>query len=98
MIVRLTLAAQADLENVLAWYEGQAPQVVPRFVTAYQALLARLEENPRQFPRTGSRAGVRRAGFTEFPYGLFYRLGKTEVEVFACMHARRHPGHWQRRI
>jgi plasmid stabilization system protein ParE len=64
-------------------------------MAAYRGLLARLEENPRQFPSVHS--NIRRAGFPDFPYGLFYRIGADGVEVFACLHGKRHPRHWQRR-
>ena len=97
MQVRVTLEAHGDVAEAKTWYEVQAAHVVPRFVEAYGRLLARLEQNPHQFPWTRSRPNVRRADFGDFPYGLFFRIGADEVEVFACLHARRHPRRWQRR-
>jgi toxin ParE1/3/4 len=95
MRVRLTSRAASDLAKALDWYDANAPHVKARFLDQYDALTERLAENPRQFPR--ARGEARRAGFDDFPYGLFYRIKADEVEVFACLHAKRHPAHWQRR-
>ena len=95
MRVRLTSRAASDLAKALDWYEANAPHVKARFLDQYDALAYRLAENPRQFPSI--RGEARRAGFRDFPYGLFYRIKATEVEVFACLHGKRHPRHWQRR-
>jgi toxin ParE1/3/4 len=95
MEVRLTLEAHADVADALEWYEAQAPHVVSRFIDEYRALLAQLGRNPRLYPVV--RASVRRAGFSDFPYGLFFRIGSDSVEVFGCIHAKRDPRRWQRR-
>ncbi len=95
MQVRLTLEAHADVADALEWYEAHAPHVVARFIDDYRTLLARLGENPRRYPTL--RADVRRAGFSDFPYGLFFRIGSDWVEVFGCFHAKRDPRRWQRR-
>jgi plasmid stabilization system protein ParE len=95
MEVRLTPRVHAEVAEIVEWYEAHAPHVVPRFMAAYGHLLAHLDDNPSQSPR--ARGKARRAGFHDFPYGLFYRIKADEVEVFACLHAKRHPTHWQRR-
>ena len=93
--VRLTSRASNDLAKVLDWYDANAPHVKARFLDEYDTLTERLIENPHQFPRVRGEAW--RAGFRDFPYGLFYRIKVDEVEVFACLHAKRDPRHWQHR-
>lgn len=95
MRVRVTSAAEADLAAALDWYDTQAPGIGGRFLDEYEAILSRLGDNPQQFPVI--RGDTRRAGFRHFPYGLFFRVRVTLVEVFACFHAGRDPRRWQRR-
>lgn len=33
-----------------------------------------------------------------FPYGLFYRIYGDTIVIVACMHAKRDPQRWQRRL
>ncbi len=58
-----TPAAQADLNSALDWYDAHAPHVVPQFRNTLRAILARIAENPKQFPpeyRQTRRALLRR--------------------------------------
>ena len=48
--VLFTTAARADLDDALKWYEAQAPEIAPQFREALRAVVARVAENPRQFP------------------------------------------------
>lgn len=95
MRIVVTAEAEAELASARDWYDEQTPGTGMRFMTEYRVLLDRLADNPRQFQAI--RGDVRRAGFRHFPYGLFFRLGAAEIEVFACFHASRRPRRWQRR-
>ena len=95
MRVRLTSAAEAELGEALGWYAERAPGAVPRFLEEFESLTRRLAENAHQFPTVHRE--LRRAGFRRFPYGLFFTITATDVEVLACFHASRDPVHWQRR-
>ena len=95
MRLRVTSAAEADLAAALDWYDTQAPGIGPRFLDEYEAILARLGDNPRQFPVI--RGDTRRAGFRHFPYGLFFRIRTNAIEIFACFHASRDPRRWRER-
>ena len=96
MHVRLASPAQAELAAALEWYAAIQPSLSVRFLDEYEGLLERLRENPWQFPAALN--SIRRAAFQHFPYGLFYRVHSTEVEIIACFHARRSPRRWQDRI
>jgi plasmid stabilization system protein ParE len=95
MRVVLTAAATEDLDRAARWYDRQAEGLAARFLDEYEALIARLADNPLLFPTI--RGATHWAGFRRFPYGLFFRLRDHQVEVFACFHARRDPARWQRR-
>lgn len=94
--VRLTSVAEAELADALAWYSLHAPGETGRFLDELEALLARLEDNPFQFPAVAGEA--RRAGFRRYPYGLFFVVRADEVWVFACFHASRSPRRWRDRL
>lgn len=96
MRVRITSAAESDLAAALDWYDAEAPDLGPRFLDEYEAILGRVAANPLLFQTIFG--DVRRAGFRHFPYGLFFRVRAAEGEVFACFHASRHPRRWRRRV
>jgi plasmid stabilization system protein ParE len=95
MDVHVTPAAENDLADALNWYDNNAPGVGLRLLDEFDALISRIAEGPRQFPRV--QTGVHRAGFRDFPYGLFYSVARDRVTVFACVHTSRDPLIWQRR-
>ena len=66
--VRLSAGAQHDVEDTVAWYEGQRVGLGGRFVAALDRLIDRVSENPQQFPVIVARwcAGFR------MPYTLLY--------------------------
>ena len=96
MRVRFTSPAEAELAEALDWYAERAPSAVTGFLDELESLTRRLAENPHRFPIVHRE--VRRAGFKRFPYGLFFVISATDVEVLACFHARCAPIHWQHSI
>lgn len=96
MPVVLTSAAERDVAAVLDWYDAQAPGTGRHFLDALESLLERIAAAPRQFQKV--RGEVRRAGIRRFPYHLYFRVRSERVEVFACLHARRSPISWHRRV
>lgn len=95
MRVRLTSAAEAELDDAVAWYGGIREGLAARFLDEFERLLERLRDNPQQFPCV--RRDIRRVGFRRFPYGLVFRILPGEVEIVACFHDRRDPHQWQQR-
>ena len=63
--VLFTAAARADLDDALKWYEARAPEIAPQFREALRAVVARIAENPRQFPASPHQ--TRRALLRRFP-------------------------------
>jgi plasmid stabilization system protein ParE len=93
--VFFTAAARADLAHALAWYEEREPVIVPQFLEALRTVVARIANNPRQFPHAPNQ--TRRAMLRRFPYLLIFREAGGAAYVVAIFHMSRDPLTWQRR-
>ena len=93
--VRLSAGAQHDVEDTVAWYEGQRVGLGGRFVAALDRLIDRFSENPQQFPVIEPE--VRRALVRRFPYAVYFIVSSDHIAVIAVLHVRRYPQEWQRR-
>lgn len=88
-------AARAEVVEAADWYKAHAPAAAARFVGEVEIVVARIAENPLQFPVVFK--GLRRARLRRFPYGLFFRVEEAGVHVLACFHSNREPRRWQKR-
>ena len=61
-------AAAADIENAMLWYEGQSPGLGGDFLTAVDATLNRIREQPAIFAKIHRDA--RRALIHKYPYAM----------------------------
>jgi len=91
-----TAAASADLTEAQDWYEAKVRGLGLKFLAAIDALVNRVVASPRQFPVVHK--SVRRALSHRFPYALFFIEDGDTLLVIACMHSRRDPSEWQRRV
>lgn len=57
--------------------------------------VVRAAAEPERYPVV--RGDVHRVLVSPFPYGLFYRVVRTQVIVVACYHLRRDPRGWHGR-
>jgi plasmid stabilization system protein ParE len=92
---RLTPEAEADLAEVVRWYQSHGVQIVERFRRAVTSGLALIDQYPSGQPvlyRT-----VRRVLVPRFPYVLLYYLDPDGPVVFGCFHSARDPRSWQER-
>jgi plasmid stabilization system protein ParE len=89
-------AAAADVEEAYSWYERQRLGLGEEFLGVIDAGLSEIAAHPLrcaiQFRDT------RRFLLTRFPYAIFYRVYPNAIVVVACMHGRRHPLRWRRRV
>jgi len=95
MILRLRRRALADVEGAITWYSQQGSTLGERFLADFNRVLSWVEENP--FLYAERYRGVRRAGFPDFPYGLFFRVQGQNIDVIAVTADARNPAVWQRR-
>jgi len=88
--------AEIDITEAAVWYERQSPGLGWDFTRVVDACLADISRNPLRFPEV--RKGARRALIRRFPFAVFFVVDDQTVRVIACLHARRDPGSWQRRL
>ena len=87
--------AKADIREAARWYERQRIGLGRTFVQQIDTLLDLIRLNPMQYQIVYRE--VRRAIPRRFPYGVFYRIGGSEILVFAVVDLHRDPSIWQDR-
>jgi len=58
--------------------------------------ITEIEETPMRWPE--SEPSVRRFLFSRFPYKLYYRVGRTSIDIIAVAHSSREEGYWRDRL
>lgn len=98
MIAALIVLPAARLELIAAqdWYEQASVGLGGAFRSEADRQIARILENPRQFPI--ALRDVRRARLQRFPYALFFRERTDNVFLIACFHGSREPFVWTPRL
>ena len=95
MSVRLLAAAQAELDEAINWYEGQAPGLGAAFLLEAVKAFRRIEQYPDAWhPMT---AEIRRCRLARFPYGVIYAQRQDGILILAVAHLHREPMHWRNR-
>jgi plasmid stabilization system protein ParE len=92
--VRLTSAAERDLQEAARWYRAEAPHVVPRFRLRVREALQRIGDNPLHYPIVHGE--VRHALVHGFRHVIFFRIVDS-IQVIAILHSSRDPQLWQNR-
>ncbi len=93
--VELSLEAEDDVAKAVAWHEKKSTGLGTSLLTEIRRALERLSDYPESFPEM--RLGVRRSPVRRFPYGVFYRVRNSTVEVVGIFHNHRSPKIWQKR-
>jgi plasmid stabilization system protein ParE len=85
-------AAVRELQEIVYYYEAHLIGLGIDFLDELQ----RLENYLIEFPESGTPYlnSYRRILFVRFPYSLFYRLQKKQIEIMAIAHQHRRPGYW----
>jgi plasmid stabilization system protein ParE len=89
MIVVLTDAAEADLEEIAGWIARDSPERALSFVAELRQRCESLEQAPLAYslvPRY-EHAGVRRRVYRD--YLIFYRISEDTIEVLHVLHGAR---------
>lgn len=83
---RLDVSSEAELEifEAALRYERERADLGFRFEAEVNALLARVVENPFQFPAIEE--GARRGLVRDFPYGVFFTVEGDIITVLAVLH------------
>lgn len=84
--VRVTAAAERDLEAALIWYETQRPGLGAELLAEVSQLLKRMESSPKAW--LVRYRNLRRALVKRFPFALWYQESESELLVIAVIHLR----------
>lgn len=97
MTVRLLEVACQELDEAVAYYNGQASGLGDAFLLETIAAIDRIRRFPLAWhPLSES---TRRCRLRRFPYGLIYHHDeKGEVLIVAVAHLHRRPDYWRERI
>ena len=104
MITRFVVRpeAEADVAEGYRWYEGESPGLGDRFLAAVDAAMDGVRDAPQHYAVVHREPDVivRRARLQRFPYAVFFIWDEAAnaTSVIACMHARRDPQRWLRRV
>ena len=96
MNVRFLTLAQQEVDDAVAWYDGQAAGLGQEFLDELDRAVRRALAFPMSCPEI--EPGVRRCLFARFPYGLIYGVDRETVVVVAVAHLHREPRYWVDRI
>ena len=89
-------AAEQDIAEAYAWYEGRRVGLGEEFLGCVEACSEALRRTPDMHPvvhETYRRALVRR-----FPYAIFYEYVEGTVTVYGVFHTSRDPNKWRQRF
>jgi hypothetical protein len=85
-----------DAEAAARWYEAQQPGLGKAFTDSVELALEGILHDPLLLPlvyKHYHRKIVRR-----FPYMVLYKVEVATIYVVACMHMRRNPRSWRKRL
>ena len=89
-------AAEADMAEAALWYESRSIGLGAEFLRAVETSLEEIRRSPERFPEVYR--GARRALLRRFPYAAYFVATDASIRVFACIHVKRAPRRWQRRM
>lgn len=101
MKVRVLSEAETEACAAADWYWVHNREQALKFVDAYEAALAEIEQDAERFPLLETVApefNVRRVKFKKFPHLMIFRISSDEVVVGAVAHPARDPEYWKARL
>lgn len=96
MRLRLLSVAEAELAEVLAYYEEKEAGLGRRFYLEFRLAVERMQAHPRAWLSLSP--NTRRCRVKNFPYGVIYQMRKDEILVVAVASLQREPGYWRDRL
>jgi toxin ParE1/3/4 len=95
MRFRILPSARLEMLDASDFYESKSEGLGARFLLDIDRSIALMQEAPKRWPQPIR--GFHRVRLHDFPYGIFYKVLKTEIVVVAIADLRRRPGYWLRR-
>lgn len=88
MRVRYTETALAEVEQIFAYIREHNAAAAARVVAAIETTVERLREHPRS-AHESDEADVRMTPVGRYPYLIFYRLDRDELQIVRVLHGAR---------
>lgn len=92
MRVRLLAPARYEIDDAVAWYDGQSPGRGREFLDELDRAVRRAVAFPKSSPEIAP--GLRRCLLARFPYGVIYGIDRGTMIVVAVAHLHREPRYW----
>jgi toxin ParE1/3/4 len=89
-------AADAELAEAVAYYDGKAFGLGDRFLSEVKTATRHIERYPEIAPVIDE--GVRAKVLVRFPYSLMYVIDEQELFIVAVAHQSKRPAYWLDRI
>ena len=89
-------AAEAELTEAVAYYDGKAPGLGDRLLAELKTATRYIEQYPEIAPVIDE--GIRAKVLRRFPYSLMYVVETHELYIVAIAHQSRRPGYWADRL
>ena len=96
MKVRLLAVARQELDDAVAWYDGQATGLGREFLVEIDRAVRRAAAFPLSCPKI--EPSMRRCLLARFPYGLIFGVDGETLVVVAVAHLHREPRYWVDRL
>jgi plasmid stabilization system protein ParE len=94
--IRLLRLAQIELDEAVAYYESQVPDLGEAFLDEFISGTSRIQAFPESWNPFSK--DTRRCLLRRFPYGLVYSIEHSEIVIIAVAHLHREPGYWHNRV
>jgi len=94
--VRFLRVAEAEVDEAIAYFDGQRAGLGERFEAALLDAVQFIARRPLAGPVIGGR--VRKFGLRTFRYNVIYVADADEVVIVAVAHHRRRPAYWRDRL
>jgi hypothetical protein len=89
-------AADAELSEAVAYYDGKAAGLGDRFLAEIKAATRYIEQYPEIAPIIDE--GVRAKVLVKFPYSLMYVVEEHELYIVAVANQSKRPAYWADRL
>jgi toxin ParE1/3/4 len=96
MILSFHPEARNEFLASIDYYEKCKPGLGIEFAEEIYAAIDRITQFPKAWPSLSLH--TRRCIANRFPFGILYRIEKTEIFILAIMELHRRPGYWKKRI
>ena len=85
-----------EVSNAFDWYEVKSSGLGEQFLTELENSYGLIGITPLYWAKFSGK--YRRYLVNRFPFGVIYRIEKSEIYVVAVMHLSRKPGYWRKRV